>query len=48
MGSITKRGKKYFARIRLTKNYISHNEAQSFESELEASVIPPKNNTDYK
>lgn len=48
MGSITKRGKKYFARIRLTKNYISHNEAQSFESELEARIWIDKREKEIK
>lgn len=38
MGSINKRGKKYYARIRLTHNYITYNENKSFSTKLEASI----------
>jgi len=38
MGSINKRGKKYYARIRLTHNYITYNENKSFPTKLEASI----------
>lgn len=38
MGSINKRGKKYYARIRLMHNYITYNENKSFPTKLEASI----------
>ena len=38
MGSISKRGKKYYARIRLMHYYITYNENKSFPTKLEASI----------
>lgn len=36
MGTIRKRGNSYQARIKITKNYVQHNESKSFSSKLDA------------